>query len=84
MTIQKRELEFFTIRNCHFVTSKYHRGRYECYLYGKAGLEITKWIREMFGEDDDLVYSIDSSYSEHEYTSLITREQLNLLSLRWS
>lgn len=65
--------------------SRIYHGRNECYFYGYSGEKIKTWIREKFGDDDDLVYTnsvIDSSVSV-ECGALITDEQLLITALVW-
>jgi hypothetical protein len=62
-------------------------GRYEVYTYGMRGVHIKQWIRDTFGEADDMVYansSMDGFSNISNFESLITDEQLSLLLLKWS
>lgn len=72
-----------------FIAAKspvYH-GRYECFFYGRKGLSMKRWIRETFGDNDDLVYTnceIDGSNVTQNCGALITDQQLTLTLLKWS
>lgn len=69
------------------VPSKVYQGRNECFFYGRKGVEIKSWIRSMFGDADDLVYTtgdIDGSNVHEDCGALITEQQLSLTMLRWS
>lgn len=61
------------------------RGRYELLLYGRRGQEILKYIRSEFA-DDDLTYATDEldGYGFRQFDSLVTEEQLMILTLRFS
>jgi hypothetical protein len=51
------------------------------------GVHIKQWIRDTFGEADDMVYansSMDGFSNISNFESLITDEQLSLLLLKWS
>lgn len=75
----KRITKGFLVRKSHV----YH-GRFECVFYGKDGVEIKKWIRERFG-DDDLVYTnsnIDSNVIDG-CDALLTDEQLLVTTIVW-
>ena len=77
----------YAVEGCGIIKSKIYHGRYECYFYGTRGVSIKKWVRETFGENDDLVYTsddIDGSNVGEGCGSLITKEQLTLLLLRRS
>ena len=63
------------------------RGRHTVYVYGMRGIKIKNWIRETFGESDDMVYansSIDGFNNSSNFDSLVTDEQLSILLLKWS
>ena len=66
--------------------SRYYRGRYECVFFGRQGPAIKEWIRQQFGDSDDLVYASeeDTDVWHQSYSSLITEAQLNWVLLRWS
>lgn len=77
------DCEQIAIRNATFYKSSCYRNRYECVFWGRNGPTIKQWIRDTFGENDDLVYDSDE-YGETSYSALITPEQLTLLILKWS
>jgi hypothetical protein len=67
--------------------SKVYHGRNECFFYGRSGQEIKSWIRNTFGDTDDLVYTtgdIDGSNIREDCGALITDGQLTMTLLRWS
>lgn len=69
------------------IPSEIFHGRHKVYVYGMRGITIKKWIREIFGESDDMVYansSIDGFKNSSNFDSLITDEQLSILLLKWS
>jgi hypothetical protein len=63
------------------------RGRHTVDTYGRQGVKIKQWLRETFGESDDMVYansSMDGFNNSSNFDSLITDEQLLLLMLKWA
>lgn len=69
------------------VPSKVYHGRNECFFYGRKGVEIKSWIRNTFGDIDDLVYAngdIDGSNVHADCGALITDQQLTMTLLRWT
>lgn len=63
------------------------RGRHKVFTYGRHGIRIKQWLRETFGESDDMVYansSMDGFNNSSNFDSLITDEQLLLLILKWA
>lgn len=69
------------------VWSPVYHGRYECFFYGRKGKSIKNWIRETFGDNDDLVYAnygTDGINVMQGCEALITDQQLTLTLLRWS
>lgn len=67
--------------------AKRFKGRNEVYAYGSRGNEIRSWIRDTFGNHDDMVYansSMDGFNNSNNFCSLITDEQLSQLLLKWS
>jgi hypothetical protein len=70
------------IRDADFHPSSYYHGRWECVFYGRRGSEILRWIRNTFGDDDDMVYCINGVGKE-DCRALITDEQLTMTLLRW-
>jgi hypothetical protein len=77
-TIFKNNLPNVSIRK-----SQYYRGRYECRFYGQRGSEIKQWLRDTYGEHDDLIYDNDNDI-DNGYQATITDQQLTMLMLRWS
>lgn len=68
------------------VKSPIYHGRYECVFYGRKGVLIKDWIRNKFGEKDDMIYAnsdIDSSLIE-DCGALLTNKQLCFTILRWA
>jgi len=63
--------------------AQYYHNRYECEFWGRHGLLIRKWIRDNWGDIDDLVWSSGESFEGWEYTAMITPEQLTYVLLRW-
>lgn len=85
MINRSEDCERIAIRNATFYKSIYYRNRYECIFWGRNGPTIKQWIRDTFGENDDLVYEcISDEYGEPSYSALITPEQLTLVMLKWS
>jgi hypothetical protein len=75
------------IQGAIIIPSGTFRGRHTVYVYGMRGIKIKNWIRETFGESDDMVYansSIDGFENSSNFDSLITDEQLSILLLKWS
>jgi len=64
--------------------STIYHDRYECYFYGKKGKEIKLWLRNCFGEQDDMIYSYEEPYMNPMcYKSLINDMQLTALLLKF-
>ncbi len=67
--------------------SRYYHNRYECNFYGRRGIEIRTWIRENWGDTDDMVWASGEDWfsqdRNYEYTAMITPQQLTLLLLKW-
>ena len=69
------------------VRSPVYHGRYECFFFGRKGISIKNWVRETFGDNDDLVYAnyeTDGINVMQGCEALITDQQLTLILLRWS
>jgi hypothetical protein len=66
--------------------SKFYHGRYECVFWGRDGPKIKQWLRDTFGEHDDMIYvSEDDEFeTDGNYGALINDQQLALTILRWS
>jgi len=77
-SILKHDITYVSIRK-----SQYYRGRYECRFYGQKGREIKQWLRDTYGEHDDLIYDSDNDI-DNGYNATINEQQLTLLILRWS
>lgn len=78
-----RFLSEFKLNNVVIQKSQYYHGRYECGFYGRRGREMKQWLRDAFGEDDDMIYASDDD-PYHGYDAMVNDEQLTSLILRWS
>lgn len=68
--------------------SRYYRNRYECQFYGRRGIDIRNWIRDCWGDIDDMVWSTGENWAgsiqpDYTYTAMITPQQLTHLLLKW-
>lgn len=66
-----------------YYKSRIYRNRIECVFWGHRGREIKQWLRDTFGETDDMVYASDDN-EPYGYEALITNEQLTMILLKWS
>lgn len=71
------------LNNVMIRKSRYYHGRYECVFYGRRGREIKQWLRDTYGEHDDMIYASDDDL-ETGFSAMINNEQLTILILRWS
>ncbi len=72
-----------SLKSADIQKSRYYRGRYECRFYGRRGKEMKQWLRDTFGEHDDMIYASDLDI-EDGYDAMINDQQLTVLLLRWS
>lgn len=74
----------YAIKGIGFYKSKIYRGRYECIAYGSRRDIILSYIRETFGDEDDMVYAQEDSDEHYTgYDALVTEEQMTQIILRW-
>jgi hypothetical protein len=62
--------------------SSFYRGRYNCFFFGRDGLNIKNWLRSQFGDEDDLIYADETTAGE-PCESMITEEHLVIIKLKW-
>jgi hypothetical protein len=75
----------FKLNNVVIKKSRYYHGRYECGFYGRRGREMKQWLRDAFGEDDDMIYaSVDDIGDGIGYDAMINDEQLTLMIIKWT
>jgi hypothetical protein len=60
------------------IDSVMYVGRVECRFWGTRGRQIKYWVTETFG-NDDMIYCTDRNM-----TSLLAKQQLTMLLLRWA
>jgi hypothetical protein len=73
----------YSIPGIDIYPSPTYRGRWECHFRGRKGQHMKQYIRETFGDQDDMVYTtgdIDSSVHD-DCGALITDHQLSWLIL---
>lgn len=73
----------YKVKNVVIRKSKYYHGRYECAFYGRRGIEMKRWLRDIYGDDDDMIYASDDD-AETGYDAMINDEQLTLMILKWT
>lgn len=79
------DIPLYAIKGVGFYKSKIYHGRYECIAYGRKRIEVLFYIRETFGDEDDLVYA--QEYGDEHYTgydSLLTEEQMMQVILKFA
>jgi hypothetical protein len=72
-----------SLKGVQIKKSRYYHGRYECGFWGKHGREMKQWLRDTFGENDDMIYASNDDL-ENSYDAMINKEQLTILLLKWS
>jgi hypothetical protein len=65
-----------------YKSTTYHN-RYECCFLGPRGGEIRQWLRDTFGQTDDMMYASGRVDYMYYYDSVINDHQLVLTLLRW-
>lgn len=66
-----------------FTKSKYYHSRYEVIVYGRHSIIALQWIRDTFGDEDDMIYASDTDLNYTGYHSLVTEEQMLLIKLKF-